>query len=226
MKTITLHFYALTLLFCASITMFGGCNTACSLHPLYTGDDLIYDETLLGMWASEPNEPDDYILLTHLDKPEPNTYELTYVFNDARGVFHAKMLKIGQSRYLDIMPATFPFGVEDVKNAPRALNSFHFMPLHTFAKIESVEPVLVIRVIDGDKMKDLLKEHPDAVAHTIVDDDKLILTAEPEQLQVFILKFKKDERLFPGEIELRRVTSDAMGRTERSSQEGHPGSGN
>jgi hypothetical protein len=52
-------------------------------------------------------------------------------------------------------------------------------------------------------MEELLKENPNAVEHTKIEE-RLVLTASTKELQAFVLKYADDERLFADEIVLKR----------------------
>jgi hypothetical protein len=56
---------------------------------------------------------------------------------------------------------------------------------------------------NDEDMEKLLKEEPNAVKHTFVED-KLILTAPTKELQNFVLKYADDKRVFKSEIVLVR----------------------
>lgn len=60
-----------------------------------------------------------------------------------------------------------------------------------------------MRLTNEDDMKKLLKEKPDAVRHTFVED-RLVITASIKELQNFILKYADDKRVFKNEIVLDR----------------------
>jgi hypothetical protein len=66
-------------------------------------------------------------------------------------------------------------------------------------------------------MAELLKEDPDAVKHTSVED-RLVLTASTKELQAFILKYADDDRVFTGEIVLNRTKAKPGSRQHQPQQ--------
>ena len=75
------------------------------------------------------------------------------------------------------------------------------MPVHTFIKIDSIEPELKMRLTNEEEMKKLLEKKPKIIKHTFVEE-RLILTASTKELQNFMLKYANDERVFKSEIVL------------------------
>jgi len=208
------------ILFYTLAVLMGGCGTVSTLHPLQTDKNLTFDERLLGVWTEDPNEPDEPWTIERFEDRDPNFYKLTFVDDDKKGVFEMRLFKLEGDLYINLAPAGFPSGKDDIEDEPYPYNAFHFARLHTFARIEAVEPVLIVRTTEEDKFKEFLKEHPDAIAHTLVEDDKLIVTAPTDQLQAFVLKYKTDERVFPNELKLVRVKIGAPGSVDCSTTEG------
>jgi len=104
---------------------------------------------------------------------------------------------------LDVYPSDPPWETEDPNKLKWPFNTLFLVPVHTFIRIDSLEPQLKMRLTVEDEMQKLLKEDPNAVQHTIVED-RLILTASTKELQAFVLKYADDNRLFADEIVLDR----------------------
>ena len=96
-----------------------------------------------------------------------------------------------------------PWDIEDPNEMELPYNSLFLIPVHTFIKIDSFEPKLKMRLTNEEDLKKLLKEKPDAVEHTFVEE-RLVLTASIKELQNFILKYADDKRVFKNEIVLGR----------------------
>ncbi len=185
--------------------MLGGCGTVSTIQPLHSEKDVTFDEKLLGVWAKDANDVKDTWKIERLEDEE-KTYKLTFTDDkDNKGVFVMQLLKLKDQLYVDLVPAAFPSGEEDLDDAPLAYNGMHFLRLHTFARIDAIEPVLQVSVIGEKDMMEFLGEHPDALAHVVAEDDKLVITASTAKLQEFVLKHKANEQLFKGDIELQRV---------------------
>jgi hypothetical protein len=192
------------ILFYLLAVVLGGCVPVASVHCLYTKENAVFDEKLLGIWVQEPNNPKTTWEFTR-DKDEPNNvYKL--IFSDeegSKGSFVAVMVKLKDKLFLDVFPDELPWDMEDPNQVDWPYNSFFLIPAHTFIKIDSIEPQLKLRVTMDDKMDELLKEYPDAIEHIKIDD-RIVLTAKTKALQEFILKYADDERLFIDEVALDR----------------------
>jgi len=194
------------LLFYLLAVLLGGCVPVMSLHPLFTKEHLVFEEKLLGALADDPNSPEVTWEFKHIAEPE-KAYKL--IFSDdkgKKGSFVAHLVKLKDRLFLDAYPAELPWEPEDPNKMDWPYNSLFLIPTHTFIKVESIETQLKIRLTLESKMEELLKEDPDAVKHTSVDD-RLVLTASTKELQGFVLKYADDDRVFTGEIVLNRKKS-------------------
>jgi len=205
MRTRKLLFYLLA-------GLLGGCIPVMSLHPLYTEKDVVFDEKLLGVWNSDPNDTSNgtWEFKRSSEKAE-KAYEL--IFSDEegkRGLFIAHLVKLENRLFLDVYPPELPCGTleEDPNKIEWLYNTFFFVPAHTFIKINSIEPQLKMQLTIEGEMEKLLKEEPNAVKYEAIEDDRLILTASTKELQKFVLKYADDDRVFIDEIVLTRKKSE------------------
>ena len=120
-----------------------------------------------------------------------------------KGSFVAHLVKLQDKLFLDIFPRELPSEPEDPNKIDSPYNFFFLIPAHTFAKIDSIEPQLKLRLTLESDMEELLKENPSAVEHTSVGD-RLVLTGSTKELQEFVLKYADNEKLFTDEIILSR----------------------
>lgn len=190
-------------LFYLLAALLGGCVPVMSLHPLYTEKDVVFEERLLGRWVDEPNSPEITWEFTRIEEPN-NAYNL--VFSDEegkKGSFVAHLVRLQNRLFLDVYPSEPPWEIEDPNKLELPYNSFFLIPAHTFIKIDFNGPKLKMWLTNDEDMKKLLKEEPNAVKHTFIED-KLILTAPTKQLQNFVLKYADDKRVFKSEIVLGR----------------------
>ncbi len=208
MKTKKLLFYLLS-------AILAGCVPVMSLHPLYTEEDVLFEEKLLGTWVQDTDE-------TAWEFSCPNEPEKAYelIFTDKegkKGSFVAHLVRLENRLFLDVFPKEFPCKAEEEKHqlvedkiilTVKVLMKWHynalfFVPFHTFIKINSIEPQLKMQLTDDEDMGKLLKENPNAVKHQLVED-KLLLTVSTKELQAFVLKYADDNRVFTDEIVLTR----------------------
>ena len=189
-------------LFYLLAVLLGGCIPVMSLHPLYTEEDVVFEEKLVGIWVDDANGTWEF---KHPDKKDM-TYELVLSSpEDAKGLFVANLVKLGNKLFLDVYPKQLPCEQESPQKMKWFYNTFFFVPVHTFIKIDSIEPQLKMRLTNTENMQKLLEEDPNAVKHELVEDTKLVediilLTASTKELQAFVLKYADDSRLFTDEI--------------------------
>lgn len=189
------------LLFYVLAGLLAGCVPVMSLYPLYTEQDVVFEEKLVGTWMddsdstwefSAPNEP-------------PKSYELVYTDDEGRkGSFGVYLTKIDDKLFLDAQPNKLVTGSLDEPNQVEWFyNAFFFLPLHTFIRVDAVEPALKMRLTDDEDMEKLLKEDPNAVKYEKLDDS-IVLIASTKQLQAFVLKYADNDKFFTEDVLLRR----------------------
>lgn len=191
------------LLFYLLAVLLGGCVPVMSLHSLYTKENVVFEEKLRGTWVDDPNSPESIWEFKRIDEPK-NAYKL--IFSDdkgQKGSFVAHLVKLRNKLFLDVYPDELPWEPDDPNKVKWLFNSFFLIPAHTFIKIDSIEPQLKMRLINDGKMEELLKEDPNAVKHTSIED-RLILTASTKELQAFVLEYADDNRVFTDEVVLNR----------------------
>ncbi len=71
-------------------------------------------------------------------------------------------------------------------------------------KVEQIEPTLQMQMMDPDKIEEMLKSDPNLIKHEIVEE-RIVLTASPEELQEFMKKHANDEGLFGEASDLERL---------------------
>ena len=191
------------LLFYVLAGLLGGCVPVMSLNPLYTKDNVVYDDKLLGTWVDDPNGPEMTWHFESVDKPK-NAYKLTFTSEDGlKGSFVAHLVKLRDDLFLDIFPDKAPWDLEDPNESAWPYNALLLIPAHTFVKIDSVGPRLKMRLMLETELKKMLEEDPDIIAHVTVED-RPVLTASTKELQAFVLKYADSDKLFSGEISLER----------------------
>jgi len=201
MKTKKLLFYLLA-------GLLAGCVPVMSLHPLYTEEDVVFEEDLVDTWVDDPDSPKNTWEFSRAEAKE-KTYKLVYSDNEGKkGSFVVHLVKLENRLFLDVFPNQFPSEQQDWEEMKWAYNFFFFVPAHTFIKIDSIEPKLKMRRTINDEMKELFKEDPSVIEYESVDG-KIILTASTEELQAFALKYAYDIRVFPAKVVLTRKKVEA-----------------
>lgn len=187
----------------------GGCVPVMSLHPLYTENDLVFDEKLIGTWLDDSNS----MLEFSKSEKSSKTYQLIYTAPEekdgkGKGIFDAHLVKLEGKLFLDVFPNQLPCGSPDDPNfKPEWMfNVFFSVPVHTFARVDSIEPQLKLRFSDDETMKKFLEKDPNAVAHEILEESA-VLTAKTKELQKFAVKYADGKEFFSEEMVLKRITS-------------------
>lgn len=191
------------LLYYVSALVLGGCVPVISLHPLFSEADTIFEKKLLGTWVDDVNSPHSTWEFGDINEPK-NAYKLIFADDEGKkGSFVAKLVKLQDKLFLDVYPNGLPSDVNNPAKTDWPYNAFFLIPAHTFLRVDSIEPMLKMRLTLESEMKDLLTEEPEAVKHTFVGD-RLVLTASTKELRAFVLKYANDKRLFTGDIVLVR----------------------
>ena len=166
-----------SIFYCAALLL-AGCLP--SLHPLYNDKTLIFKEELIGKWIGD----DD--VLWQFTRSGDKEYELKICEDEKEiGRFSAHLTQIEGLMFLDLYPDE-----EQLKD----LSDFykmHILPVHTFMKVDQINPNLQLRMIDYDKAVKMIENDPNVIKHEVVDDDRIVLTASTEELQDFVVEHVK-----------------------------------
>ena len=173
--------------------------TSCTVHsfyPLYTENELIKDDRILGSWRTitGKDSPSDTIYWDiafnqNKDKTNKFTYTLNLHYNNLledSAIFQLHLVKLDGNIFLDFFP-------ED-GNIKNDLFTNHLMPVHTFAKLE-IEDEIKITWFDSDWLQKLFEQNKIRMRHE-KNNDTILLTAKPEELQKFIIKYAHDEKAY------------------------------
>ncbi len=155
--------------------------TSCipSVHPLYTDQNLIFDPMLVGVWADKEGKA-----TWTFTKRGEKAYTLVYVDQTGeKGDFAVHLLKVGDLRFLDLYPADPDLQQNDFFKV-------HLLRVHTFIRLQHLQDSLQLAFMKPDWIKSYLQEHPDAIKHERVDDG-VVLTAQPKELQAFLIHHDK-----------------------------------
>lgn len=171
-----------------------------SLHPLFTNEDVIFEEELLGIWAGEEDSNETWEFQRYGDK-DGKRYKMIYTDEEGKeGGFLAALGRINGMLFLDLFPGEAEINTND-------FYKIHLLGVHTFLKIEQIEPTLQMRAMDPEKMKEMLESDPNLIKHEVLreQDSKIVLTASTKELQRFMLEHSEDEGLFGEATELKRL---------------------
>ena len=203
--------------------LLAGCGPVFSLHPLFTEENIVFDEQFLGTWVQGPQGPDksetswEFARLNAADAGPvakdvlgdvKGLYRLTVTTKEddkvQRGSVVACLGKLDGRMFLDVFPDKFPSGEQEIEKLPLMYNAFFFVPVHTFIQVDRTGDQLKLRLTDEERLTKLLEAEPTAVKHERAMDDRRILTASTKELQTFVLKHAGDDRLFADATTLTR----------------------
>jgi len=183
MKTKNAMFYLLAV-------VLGGCLP--SLHPLYTDETLAFEEKLIGKWLEDGGDD-----IWEFKKAGEKKYEMR-VFDGKEGWFEAHLINLEGMMFLDIFPDCKT--LEDMQD----FYKIHILPAHTFMKVDQIEPNLQLRMMNPEEVSAMLKDDPNLLKHEFVDDN-IILTAAPQKLQEFVVKYANAEDVFGDASDMTRL---------------------
>ncbi|MFV0593721.1 MAG: hypothetical protein ACK5M7_20280 [Draconibacterium sp.] len=189
---------------------FSGC-VVYSFYPLYTEKDLFANDILTGEWFESEdqsvkfNEDEEVWNFVHpyVDNNNKEQDSCGYVLTlrskengeEITSTFLVTIIKLSGQYFLDFYLKDYP------NNGEFQLSTFHVIPVHTFAKLEVEEDVLKIRWFDPDWLEDLIRENKIRIHHE-ANDEFILLTAKPQELQKFVTKYVNSEEAFEDGLEV------------------------
>ena len=128
------------------------------------------------------NKAENFKLGTPL---EDDLYIMKWYENDEMvSSFKAHFVEIGDDLFIDL----YPQGGLDDDNAA----SDNYFPVHTFLKVSLTDDRMELNIFDQKKLKNLFESNLIRIRHEIVND-KVLITAQPKEIQKFLDKYADDE---------------------------------
>lgn len=166
-----------------------------SLNPLYTEQDLMFDDSLIGVWIDK--ETGETWSFSKCGKME---YTLHYTAEDGRkGEFSARLVRLDDKMFLDMVPVKPGFLQNDYYQS-------HFIATHTFAHIAQKGTTVQVSMLEPRCLKDLLAANPAAIKHETIGGE-LVLSSPPKETQKFLLANLSTSGAFSPPMELTRRNS-------------------
>ncbi|MBT3384488.1 MAG: hypothetical protein HN778_11975 [Prolixibacteraceae bacterium] len=181
------------------VTLFlSGC-VVYSFYPLYTEKDLFPNEILTGNWVDDENTEWNFkhaFVQGKTPKEIDSTSYILYLKDKDEKVseFNIHIIKLGGHYFLDFYLEEF------IDDDNLELEDLHIIPVHTFAKLTVEENQLQINWFDQDWLEDLIEENKIRIHHEN-NDDFILLTAKPKELQKFVTKYVNSEEAFKDGME-------------------------
>ncbi len=189
---------------------FSGC-VVFSFYPLYTEKDLFPNDILTGEWYENDdqvvkfNEGEDVWNFAHpyIDKEMTEVDSCSYVLTlhseengeEVSSTFLVHIVKLAGQYFLDFYLKEYP------NDGEFRLSTFHVIPVHTIAKLEVEKDVLKIRWFNPDWLAKLIRENKIRIHHE-ANDEFILLTAKPQELQKFVTKYVNSEEAFEDGLEV------------------------
>lgn len=159
-------------------------------YVIENGDTTIFKDTVQWQFEEALEKKVDKLKELNAENKEDTFYFMRY-FEQGKevGTFKAHLVKIGDDLFIDLLP----HGGLDEKNGA----SENYFPVHTFMKVKLTDTKLELKFFNQSKLKDLFKSNLVRIRHEIVDD-RVLITAQPKEIQKFLEKYSKDESVFEG----------------------------
>ena len=170
-----------------------------SLFPLYTEEDLVTDDRLVGTWDGGEHgiwtfERLDYTPNSGFFSPdwsEPGdkkTYKLVVTEFDGGDTLDAEfvvhMLELNGHRYLNFSPV-------DVELHHDFL-AWHMVEANNFSRVCMGRDSLSLGFFNPDYLEELIDENKIKISHLRLDNG-ILITARTPELQKFVIKYSDDE---------------------------------
>ena len=155
-----------------------------SLNPIYTDDDLVFDEGLLGAW-SEGADSESWTFERDGDKAYTLTIRQTG--EERPVVLSAHLVQIKKHRLLDLT-------LTDESELPELeeWEAFHLLPVHSFWYMKREGDAFSLRTFDYDWLEERMDKGRLWVSHEEIAD-RLVFTAKTARMQRFLAKWGNDE---------------------------------
>lgn len=191
----------------AIVFLLSGCLVY-SFYPLYTEKDLFANDLLLGEWIDGDSSIWKFehkpIGKKELGKVDSTAYILKIKeeghpdFTNA--AFIVRIVKLEETYFLD-------FYLQDYKYDDEAdIFDLHLIPVHTFAKMELKGDHVRLNWFDPGWLGDLIEKNKIRIHHEN-NDEHILLTAKPEELQKFVVKYVNSNEAFKDglDVEMKRI---------------------
>jgi len=180
-----------------------------TLHPIFTVNDIVYEEKLLGTWKAKASDDDVLIaVITNLsadhsiELPEKiaaikhKGYLVVYKEKgEIIGQYIAFLARIGKHLYFDYYPA-------DRKEDGKIDEFFsaHFVKMHTCYSVEIInDGSFELNQFDESYVTDLIDKKKIRISHETDPHANIVITASTSELQQYILKYGDDPSAYRGE---------------------------
>jgi hypothetical protein len=167
-----------------------------SVCPYYTQKDLAFEPALLGNWTNSQDSDEHW----KFEKEGTNSYRLTYATKDESSAMQARLFKLRGEAFLDL----FTTEMKDQETQPPPI------PSHFLFRVFEIKSEVRMAALNYEWLRELLAKEPQTLRHHLLpveespDKQRLVLTAETQELQKFIIKHLKTEEAWKNDFRLKR----------------------
>lgn len=169
------------------------CGCVPSLKPFYTKTDIAFDEGLLGVWKQDDGKS---TWTFSKEKGKLKQYHVNLESDEdgkkKKAEFVGTLVTIKGQSYLDLYPSAPKDKFEDMS----ALWALHVLPAHTLSRVKLIDKTFEIRFMNPGWAKKYLAAHPSELAHQSIDGERIVFTADTNDLQKFVDKHKDTKDAF------------------------------
>ncbi|PYU12162.1 MAG: hypothetical protein DMG37_14215 [Acidobacteria bacterium] len=185
----------LALLAIGASSFLSGCAPENSLFPLYTGEESMFNERLVGAWrmqkSPDQKSSDDSYWIFSQGK-EKNTYLLRGV--DAKKssgdlTLTAHLLRLGAYTFIDFATP------EDSEELNVHISMLPYIPSHVFGRMRIEKTYVRVDLLDDEWVKKQIQAGKLNLAH-VEGPSETVLTAPTDELRKFALEHAEDEKAF------------------------------
>jgi len=180
--------------FLGIVLLFAGCVVT-AVYPYYTEKDLVFDPALVGDWmdGGKTNAASEFI---RIERAGENSYWATPLGLGETNRWELHLFRLRQQLFVDSCPTN---------------RSLDFVPVHQVSKVFWRDSALVSANFNYDWLAKLLGQNPKAIRHLILHEKpedpksgRVVLTADTQELQRFILKYANNTNAWNGPTFWRR----------------------
>ena len=151
----------------------------------------MYQKELIGTWVETKSKE----TWTFKQKSDLE-YWLYHSENDEVAVFEAHLVKLKDLLFLNLYPG-------DLKSS-NYLYTNHLYPVHSFSLIRIAKNQLVIKILDPTWLEESISKQSVNISHVKSSDETILLTAQTEELQKFVLDYALNTKAFKDSVVLYR----------------------
>jgi hypothetical protein len=200
------------------VVLISGCVPAKSIWPYYTQRDVIFEPALVGSWTEyQPDgQPAQTCLLWAFAKSESAAegeaagYDLKISDGEVWTKFAAHLIKLEDTRFLDLYPMDLsPQALrrdEETVSDPVVYFFAHVVGAHSIARVRLTGDEATIESLDDDWVLPRLEDKSLLLPY-VKTADSFVLTASPEQLRSFLIRYRGDKSAFAIHSALKRQQS-------------------